>query len=424
MKIGVIGLGYVGLATLASLLNHGHEVVGYDIDKDKISMLSNGKDPLGEPRIMSVIKKYKKNVIFTDKPEELRKLEVIFICVNTPEGENGQADLTALNEVIDQAVIHASIDTLFIIKSTVPVGTTRKIYEYVTEKRPIAAFKVAFSPEFLRQGSAYSDANWPNRLVFGIQDHEGEDVINALYKDYKTPIIFANYETAELAKYASNNFLATKISFINEIANIASATGADIVEIKEILNYDDRMGKGYMDAGVGYGGGCLVKDTKALINQADSLNVQVPLLKAAFEQNEIQKYALLNALKQLFPNPKRLKEQKVLIVGYSFKGNSGDLRNSIALANVSEIKSLVKEVSLYDPLVSQTDSSMLGYPIETSLIDGIKKATIVMIFTERYEINDLPNDIFDKKMVLDGRNILETDKANHCAYYYSIGRNI
>ncbi len=424
MKVGVIGLGYVGLATLASLLSHGQEVVGYDNDKDKVLMLQNGVDPLGEPKIMQTINKYKKNVTLTDSAEQLRKLEVIFVCVNTPEGENGQADLTALHAAIDQAILYASIDTLFIIKSTIPVGESRKILKYINEKRPVAGLKVAFSPEFLRQGNAFQDANKPDRLVFGVDDEESKGLIESLYGNFKTPILFVNYETAELSKYASNNFLATKISFINEIANIASATGADIIEIKEILNYDARMGKGYMDAGVGYGGGCLVKDTKALINQADALNVEVPLIKATVEQNEKQKFVLLNELKRLFPNPRRLKEQKVLVVGYSFKGNSGDLRDSIALANIRGFSGLVKEVSLYDPLVSEKDREAVGYPIETSLSDGIKNASVIMIFTERYEINDLPNDAFNGKMVLDGRNILETDKAKQCAYYFSIGRNI
>ena len=426
MKIAVIGLGYVGLSTTATLLKLGHNVLGVDIDKSKVLNLQKGICPINEPGIIDVINENKNNITFSYSNAPIQDYNIVFICVNTPESKTGEADLTALFKVIDEAVIHAKYGDTIVIRSTIPVGTTRKISNMFQQNRPSANISVIFAPEFLRQGSALDDSLNPDRMVFGVQNESQQIMMERIFMGIKAPKLFVSYESAELAKYASNNFLATKISFFNEIGNIASKTNADMEEIQSILSYDKRLGEGYMSPGVGYGGGCLVKDTKALYHQAKDLGIATPVIKGAIDQNSSQKLILLKELKKIYSGKKikNLAKEKILIVGISFKGVSSDLRNSIALENVNELKGLTKNIYLYDPIVSSEEKKKLKFKNFSSLADGVNEAKIIMVFTERNEINDLPDEAFKDKIVLDGRGVLDFNKAKLCSHYFSVGRNI
>ena len=418
MKIGVIGLGYVGLGVVSSFLTFKHDVTAIDIDEEKIKHLKNGILPISEPHILEVLNENKDRVIYSHDYSLLKGCEAVFVCVNTPENKDWSVNLDAINKCVDDVLNNVDKGTLIIIKSTVLVGYT----SMVAKKAKEAGMYVVFMPEFLRQGHAYQDSINPSRIVIGVEDDKALEIVNKLYSSFDCPKVVTNFASAELAKYASNNFLATKISFINQIANFSNVVGANIQDVKDIMELDPRIGKGSLNPGVGFGGGCFVKDTKALYKQSEDLGSPITIVKETINQNEKQKYILLNELSNSFNGLEYLKDNKILIVGVSFKANSADLRNSIALDNIKVLERFTDKFALYDPLLGKEDKKRLPYKFEDNLENAIKLYDILLIFTEREEINDLSQDLFKDKIVLDGRNVLSDERALKCKHYFSIGR--
>ncbi len=420
MKIAVVGLGYVGLAVLANLLENGYEVIGFDTDSYKVAALNDGKILISEPKIEKVLQKYLEHVTFTTRPSELTKASIIYICVNTPEKPDWSVELKYFNEAKDSVLKYSDHETLVIIKSTIPVGTSRKMQHEIDVKRPTGRIRVVFSPEFLRQGYALDDVRNPSRLVFGGEFDEALKIkLSTINPVNQNKIIFTDYESAELSKYSSNNFLALKISYINEISMLANKVGANVDDIKKIMALDPRISDGCLNAGVGFGGGCFVKDTKALYQQAKALGVDAKIIKASIDRNTEQNRILLTKLDEIYKGFKKIKNESILIVGLSFKGNCGDVRGSIAIDNLRVMERQCNNISLYDPLVNKETLKSLDHKIFTSLEEAINNNKIILIFTERTEINKLDDELFEKKIVLDGRGILEQSKIKECAYYYS-----
>ena len=415
MEISVIGLGYVGLGVASSFLSLGHRVIALDKDEEKINLLRKETLPINEPEILDVLIKNRWKIVYTSDYREINNSKVIFVCINTPDNPDWSVNTSMIDEGIKSVIEHASKDSLIIIKSTVPVGYTSSVKELIEDK----GLEVAFVPEFLRQGFAYHDSMNPTRLVFGVESEKARKIIEELYKPFNVKKVFTNFASAELAKYASNNFLATKITFINQVANFANAVGADINDVRDIMELDPRIGKGSLNPGVGFGGGCFVKDTKALYHQSNEKGRPITISKEVIDENERQKYILLNALSDLYNGLENLKDTKILFVGISFKGNSSDLRNSIAVDNLRVLSRFTNNIEIYDKDIK---SDVLGFKVSGDLEKLVAKNDVIMIFTEKNEINDIPNSLFKNKIVLDGRNVVEKSKICDMCYYFSIGR--
>ena len=418
MQISVIGMGYVGLGVASSFLSFGHKINAIDIDEEKIKKLKENKLSINEPHVLDVLVKYKDNISYSTSYEGIKDSQVIFVCINTPENKDWSVDTSMIDECIERLSDFIEKDTLVIIKSTVPVGYTKS----VSEKLQKNGVFLAFIPEFLRQGHVYEDSMKPSRIVFGVEDEKAKKIIDQLYQPFTCPRVYTNFASAELAKYASNNYLAMKISFINQVANFSNEVGANIEDVRDIMELDPRIGKGSLNPGVGFGGGCLVKDTKALYKQSEEAGTPITISKEVIDQNEKQKYILLNELSNLFNGLEYLKDNKILVIGVSFKADSSDLRNSITLDNLKVLSRFTNNFVLYDPELSKESKEKLGYAFEDNLEIGIKHSDILLIFVERREINNLDDSLFEGKIVLDGRNVLKAEKINKCQYYYSIGK--
>ena len=416
MKISVIGLGYVGLGVVVTFLKLGHEVNAIDIDEARINRLKSGELYFNEPGVLDVLKDNSRNVSYNTNYSKITISDITFLCINTPENKDWSVDTSMLDNCINSLKGKLKRDSILVIKSTVPVGYTKNIQAQLNDVH------VAFIPEFLRQGHIYEDSLNPSRIVIGVEDDTTKVILKKLYSSFTCPVIFTNFASAELSKYASNNFLATKISFINQVANFANEVGANIEDVRDIMELDPRIGKGSLNPGVGFGGGCFVKDTKALYKQSLEANQPMTILKEVIEQNEHQKYILLNELSNLFSGLEYLKNNKILFVGISFKADSSDLRNSIALDNLRVLSRFTNNIYLYDKEVSKESKQKMDYTFVENLEEGVKLCDILLIFVEKKEINDLENSLFDDKIVLDGRNVLTTEKIKKCKYYYSIGK--
>ena len=415
MKIAVVGLGYVGLATMAYFLNEGHEVTGIDIDSYKMTVLNSGKLPIKEPGILKIFEERKKKIKFSSSYSDLSSNSFVFVCVGTPEGKNGMPDMTHFDNAMNSIMANAEYESIIIIKSTVPIGTSRHWSELIEKKRSKSHVKIVFSPEFLRQGFALKDVTKPSRVVFGIKDDESNSKIERLYKNITSKKIFTDYETAELAKYASNNFLALKISYINEISNIANVFGADTQTVKEIMTLDPRIADGCLESGIGFGGGCFVKDSKALLAQAKQKGINANIIKSSIDRNEEQNNILIKKLYGI----KNSYKMSIAFVGLTFKKETSDLRGSIAINNLKSLDNKYTKISLYEPNISVSDLNKYGHKVYESIADLVNDNDVIMIYNERKELNDIPPSYFRNKIVLDGRNVLTKEIAMECKYYFS-----
>lgn len=392
MKIAIIGTGYVGLITGACFARQGHEVICIDKNAEKINKLKKGEAPFFEPGLTELLSN--ENLSFG---LDFDKADIVMCCVGTPSDSEGEVDLTAVNDVIEK---HANKSNFFVMKSTVPLGTCSKI------KHP----NVIMNPEFLRQGSAIQDTLEPDRIVIGTENEESKAIMRQLYEPFDSPIIFTDFKTAELSKYAANAYLATKISFINEFANFCEKTGTDFKKLQQSLKYDTRIGPEFLEAGVGFGGSCLPKDLKAILNQADESDFNV--LHGADKANKIQKQKVIEKLKSQMD----LHGRKIGILGLSFKPNTDDMRDAPSLEIITSLKNEGANVVCYDPQ-AKSEYNTCQNPYEVC-----DDSDALLILTEWEEFRGLDlkkaRRLMKGDTLIDGRNIYEPDEVRLAGFNY------
>lgn len=428
MRIAVAGTGYVGLVTGTALAEVGHTVTCVDIDESKVNLMKSGSSPIYEEGLEDLIKKnIKENRIFftTNYQNAYIDAEVIFIGVGTPERSDGSANLDYVFKVAKQIAESITKDCVIVVKSTVPIGTNDKIEKYLRENLVHnVKINVASNPEFLAQGTAVKDTFKASRIVIGVENKKVEKVLREVYQPFNQPLVVTNRRSAEMIKYASNDFLALKISFMNDIANLCEKVGANIEDVARGMSYDDRIGNKFLKAGIGYGGSCFPKDTKALHWLATQNNYELKTIKAAIEVNENQKYRLLKKAQEKFTS---LEGLTIAILGLTFKPGTDDLREAPSIPNVKSLLELGCNINVYDPVGMNNFKRIFPNEVKycKSSIEALKDADLCFIFTEWQEIKDLTQKDFKTSMkhpvVYDGRNCFELDDMKEIEYY-SIGR--
>jgi len=429
-QICVVGVGYVGLITAAGFADLGNKVIALDIDKDKISKLKNSIMPIYEPGLEELVTRNVNagRLTFTnDYSEALKGTEFVFIAVGTPSGVDGEADLQYV-EAAAVAIAENMQEPLIIInKSTVPVGTGDWVADIVKnhQKEPIP-FSVVSCPEFLREGSAINDFMNPHRTVLGSLDREAADKVAQLHLPLRAPIIITDLRTAEMIKYASNAFLATKISFINEIANICEALGADVKEVAVGMGYDKRIGPFFLDAGLGYGGSCFPKDVKALTHMAEEKGRHPQLLRAVMDINKDRRRMAVARIKEMLGED--LHGKTIGMFGLSFKPNTDDMRDAPSIDIAKSFLELGASVRAYDPVAMDNAKPLL--PEVQMMPDPYtvaQDADAIVVNTEWNEFKQVDLERIREGMktpvIFDGRNIYEPDKMKELGFKYrGVGR--
>lgn len=437
MNISIVGTGYVGLVSGTCFAETGINVTCVDVDQDKIQKLNKGIVPIYEPGLETLIENNvrKERLRFTTGlKESIKEAEAVFIAVGTPSDEDGSADL---KYVIDVARgIGRNIDHYMVVvtKSTVPIGTATKVKEAIREeidnRGADVEFDVASNPEFLKEGDAVEDFLRPDRIVIGTESERAEEVLRRLYKPFllnQHPILFMDIPSAEMTKYAANSMLATKISFINDIANLCEVVGADVNQVRMGIGTDSRIGHKFIYAGTGYGGSCFPKDVKALIKTSDENNHSLEVLKAVERVNEKQKGILFHKLNEHFKG--NLRDKKIALWGLSFKPNTDDMREAPSITIVEKLLNAGAKVTGYDPIAIKEAKRKLGDKIEYSSdqYEAIKDADALILITEWSEFRvpqwEKMEKLMKNKLLLDGRNIYEPGDMEEWGWtYYSIGR--
>ncbi|MFH1509284.1 MAG: UDP-glucose/GDP-mannose dehydrogenase family protein [bacterium] len=429
MKVTVVGTGYVGLVLGPCLASFGNQVVCVDIDKEKIEKLKKGKVPIYEPGLTElIVEEAKKGTLSfsTSLKDELAESEIVFIAVGTPSNPDGTANLKYVYQVAEDIGKNLKGYKIIATKSTVPVGTGQEIKKII-KKHYKGEFDVVSCPEFLREGSAVQDFFEPNRIVIGAESKKAKDKIKKLFDPIDADIITTNIASSEMIKYASNAFLATKISFINEIANICEKVGADVDMVAHGMGRDDRIGRHFLHAGIGYGGSCFPKDVNALYQIAGTRGYEFNLLKAVITVNNNQRRVLFEKIKDEF---KEIKGLKFGALGLAFKANTDDIRESASLEIIKLLKEAGAKVAAYDPIAEETAASALnGHEVEytNDAYEAVKDADAVIIATEWPEFKDLDwnkiKSMLKKPYIFDGRNLLDKEKMINMGYkYFGIGK--
>lgn len=437
MKVSVVGTGYVGLVTGTCFAETGLNVCCVDIDEEKINGLKKGIVPIYEPGLDEMIEKNVKagRLCFTTQIEEsLQGSEAVFISVGTPPDEDGSADLSHVLAVAGSIGKYMQDYLVVVTKSTVPVGTAEKVRNAIkTELDNRGAnieFDVASNPEFLKEGDAINDFMKPDRIVIGVDSDRAEDVMRRLYKPFllnNHPILFMDIPSAELTKYAANSMLATRISFMNEIARLCENVGADVNKVRQGIGSDPRIGNKFLYAGTGYGGSCFPKDVKALIKTGHENNVPMKIISAVEEINEEQKGILFDKLMKHYNGD--LRGKRIAIWGLAFKPNTDDMREAPALVVIDKLLKAGAKVRAYDSVAINECKRRIGDVIEYSNdpYDAVKDADALLLITEWTEFR-MPDfnklgQLMKQKVILDGRNIYEPDEVRGKGFvYYGIGR--
>ncbi|MEH7235705.1 UDP-glucose dehydrogenase family protein [Bacillus sp. JJ1562] len=430
MKIAVAGAGYVGLVTSVCLAELGHEVICIDIQAEKIEKLQEGYSPIYEPELEPLLQKnlIEGRLYFTTNPRyAYTHADVIFIAVGTPQNVDGTANLDYVYEVVETIAVHIENDVIVCTKSTVPVGTNEKIKRIIDSKKlPQLRVEVVSNPEFLREGSAVFDFFYGDRIVIGAANQESAGEIEKIYLPLKIPIVKTDVKSAEMIKYASNAFLATKISFVNEIARMCEKVGANIDDVTYGVGKDQRIGPYFLKAGLGYGGSCFPKDTRALMHISGSLGHHFELLEAVIKVNNRQKsYPLLKAKEIL----NSLKGRKVAVLGLSFKPNTDDMREAASITVIKELLQEGASVTAYDPIAIKNAQEIFGNSIDYTdeIPTAIQNADLTIITTEWEQIKQFPLNQYSEYMnepkVIDGRNCYPLEEVQkYPLLYVSVGR--
>ena len=428
MKIAVAGTGYVGLVTGVCLASKGHQVTCVDVDENKVKIMKQGISPIYEPGLSELMKESMDNLTFTtDYKMAYKDAEVIFIGVGTPEKKDGSANLTYVYTVAEQIADCIENECVVVVKSTVPIGTNDKIETYLFEHlKNDVNVHIASNPEFLAQGSAVKDTLHASRIVIGTESEYAKNVLEKVYENFDAPKVFTNRRSAEMIKYASNDFLALKISYVNEIANLCEIVGADIEDVTKGMGLDARIGNKFLNSGIGYGGSCFPKDTKALSWLASFNDNEIKTIKAAIEVNESQKFKLIKKARKYYDDFTGL---TVAVLGLTFKPGTDDLREAPSLVNIPLMLEDGAKVKAWDPV--GVENYKKQYPDEIEYCDTIEKtldnADICFIFTEWPEVKEM--DVLKYKalmrhpIVLDGRNCYALKAFDGTGITYdSIGR--
>lgn len=443
MKIAVAGTGYVGLVTGVALAHIGHDVICVDVDEEKIKKLQKGICPIYEDGLEALMLEHKNDIEYTIEYEKAYKdADVIFIGVGTPERIDGSANLSHVKQVVEQIANCLEKNCVVVVKSTVPIGTNDKIEKYLKENvKKGVNVEVASNPEFLAQGTALKDTLYASRIVVGTESNYAKEVMERLYKPltqepYNVPYLSMDRKSAEMVKYASNDFLALKISYINEIANFCEKVGANIESVTNGMGYDSRIGNKFLKAGIGYGGSCFPKDTKALHWLSKELDEELCTIKACIEVNKKQKIKLYEKIKNDFED---LNNLNIAVLGLTFKPGTDDLREAPSLDNVLLLLDNNVNVKAYDPIgikrfqqvlenIKYDKNNKLGTINYFENIDqAIEDVDAVMIMTEWPEIINYPLSNYEKLMkspiIYDGRNCYKLEEIEKTKIKYkSIGR--
>ncbi|WMX54273.1 UDP-glucose/GDP-mannose dehydrogenase family protein [Peribacillus sp. R9-11] len=428
MKIAIAGTGYVGLVTAVCLAEHKHSVTCVDIDEEKVSLMKAGISPIFEPGLEELMVRNKESIEFTTNYKEAYKdADVIFIGVGTPEKKDGSANLSYVYSVAIQIAESIEKDCVVVVKSTVPIGTNDKI-EAIINKNLVSDVKVyvASNPEFLSQGTAVRDTLHASRIVIGVEEEIAGNTLMKVYQDFNAPIMVTNRRSAEMIKYASNDFLALKISFINEIANLCEIIDADIDDVARGMGYDSRIGSKFLNSGIGYGGSCFPKDTKALHWLASFYDYELKTIKATIEVNENQKIKLIKKSRKYFDG---LNGLTIAVLGLTFKPGTDDLREAPSLVNIPIMIEGGANIKAWDP--AGVNNFKKIYPSEViyceTIEETIEDADICFIFTEWDEVKNFDINNYSKLMkhpiILDGRNCYDVNHTKNANIVYdSIGR--
>jgi UDPglucose 6-dehydrogenase len=429
MKIAVLGTGYVGLSTGVCLSEIGHHVYCIDINEQKINNLRNGISPIYEPGLESLLASNMNagRLHFTTSLEEgLIDVEIIIIAVGTPQGDDGAADLSYLEQAAKDISKYVVDRNIIVIKSTVPVGTNEYIKK-VIEAECGFSIQMVSNPEFLRQGSAVHDTMKPDRIIIGSNDKAAAEKVKEMYQPLNATFVMTDIRSAEMIKYAANAFLATKISYINEIANLCEAVGANVEDVAIGVGKDKRIGEAFLQAGIGYGGSCFPKDVKALLHSAGLHHVDFSMLKETIAINDHQQKLLVKKAVNRFGE---LKGKKIAMLGLSFKPETDDMREAPSIKIAHSLTKMGAEVVAYDPVAINNAKQVIGDIITyaNSVDEAISHADALMIVTEWKEFIHLDFASLVKKMkhpiIFDGRNCLKEEQLDACesVEYYSIGR--
>ncbi|MDQ3821756.1 MAG: UDP-glucose/GDP-mannose dehydrogenase family protein [Actinomycetota bacterium] len=423
LRIAVFGAGYAGLVTGACFAELGHEVVVRDVASERIDAVREGRLPIYEPGLADVIERNRDRLTFTLDAGDTADAEALFVCVGTPATYSGEADLSAVWTVIDD-LPPMRAGSVLVMKSTVPVGTGEKVRAGL-DARGLEHIGYVSNPEFLSEGTAVRDFLEPDRVVIGAFDAADGDVVEALHAAIDAPVVRTDVASAEMIKLASNAFLATRISFINEIANVCEATGADVEEVARGMGLDRRIGTRYLHAGVGYGGSCYPKDVSFLKLLAGNSGYHFQLVNAVIEVNELQKRRVVQKLQKHLG---ALRGKTIALLGLTFKPNTDDLREAPSLVIASRLLAEGADVRGWDP-VADASGILKGATICDTPLDALRDADAAVIVTEWNEIRELPLDevraVMRRALVIDGRNALDPDRVRAAGIAYEgIGRPV
>ena len=432
MKITVIGTGYVGLVTGTCFAETGNKVTCVDIDKAKVDKLASGQITIYEPGLEKIFLRNTKEgrLVFTTNLEDvLEASEIIFLALPTPPGADGSADLKYVLGVADQMGKLMKGYKVVVNKSTVPVGTADKVREAIA-KNYKGEFDVVSNPEFLREGVAVDDFMKPDRVVIGTKSEQAKKVMTELYAPFVrqgNPLIFMDERSSELTKYAANSFLATKISFMNEIAQLCERMGADVDMVRRGIGSDDRIGKRFLFPGIGYGGSCFPKDVQALVKSSNEVNYDFEILKAVEKVNALQKLHLVNKINTYLKND--LQGKKIALWGLAFKPNTDDIRDAPAIDMINALTAAGAIITAYDPEAMPNVKNKIDDKIKyaSNQYEALAGADILVVATEWSEFRTPDFEIIEKeltsKVIFDGRNLFDVAKMKEMGYHYeSIGR--
>jgi len=407
-KIAIIGTGYVGLASAVGFAHLGHDVVGIDIDKSKVEKLTSGKSPIFEKDVEIYLAQSlaKNKIIFSSDYSDMKDCDFVFMCLPTPQNDDGSADINYILDSAKTLTNQLKENATLVIKSTVPVNTWKKVTEILNRDD----VSIISNPEFLREGTALEDFFNPDRIVVGGLSEEKAHLVADLYKSKDAVIVFTDNTSAEIIKYASNSFLAIKLSFVNEIAAYAESTDANALEVLNAMGLDKRIGKDFLKPGPGWGGMCFPKDVSALKESAREKNVPIPLLDAALESNLKAHARIVSKVKKALGGS--LKDKNISVWGLAFKANTDDIRFSPAISVIELLISEGAQIKAFDPVVKQVKE--LAIEVNSEINQSVENADAIVVLTEWQEFKLVEPSLIDKlvkqKIVVDARNLLDKEK--------------
>ena len=432
MKVTIIGTGYVGLVAGACLADMGHEVICLDIDKGKIDRLNKGELPIYEPGLKTVVKRneFDKRISFTtDKEKAIDFAEIIFLAVGTPQGKDNKADLTYIKQAAADIGKYMKNYKVVVDKSTVPVGTAELVKKIIMDNQTKKIeFDVVSNPEFLREGEAVKDFMHADRVVIGCDSEKAKRKMERLYRTFVRsfrPLIFVDTKSAEIIKYASNSMLATRISFMNEVARLCEKVGADVKKVAAGMGFDHRIGPYFLQAGIGYGGSCFPKDVRAFIEMGKENGISFKILDAVEKVNEEQKRSLLPKIKKLVPD---LKGKKIALWGLAFKPKTDDMREAPSLTIIKQLQKEGAKIAAFDPVAKEAAKKMVT---DVEFIDDeyevLKDAYCLVLVTEWDEFRNFSyekaKELMAEPNIVDGRNVYEPEDLKEAGFnYISMGR--